>query len=173
MRLWLLFLVCAAAAAYAQPSRARIRLPGHRDPFPIEDVTTPFELNVPVRKALAAVKAAFGDLGVPLDFDDPTGAILGNQSIKAVAGFGGFRLSRLLDCGSTTVGQNVDTFRISIVFLALLDWVDSTHTKVRVGFVGGGVPVAASGTQGVQCGSTGVMEARLIQLATKHLQGQP
>ena len=173
MRLWLLFLVCAAAAAYAQPSRARIRLPGHRDPFPIEDVTTPFELNVPVRKALAAVKAAFGDLGVPLDFDDPTGAILGNQSIKAVAGFGGFRLSRLLDCGSTTVGQNVDTFRISIVFLALLDWVDSTHTKVRVGFVGGGVPVASSATQGVQCGSTGVMEARLMELASKHLQSQP
>ena len=170
MRVVLLFVCWAAAAANAQPSRARIRLPGYRDPIAIEDVTVQFELNVSASNALAAFKGAFADLGVPLDVEDPTGAILGNQSIKAVAGFGGYRLSRLLDCGSSTVGQNSDTFRVSIVLLALLDWVDSTHTKVRVGFVGGAVPIASSVNQGVQCSSTGVMEARLMELASKRLQ---
>lgn len=170
MRLILAVMCCVAASLEAQASRARITLPGYRDPFPIEDVTTTYELNAPMRRASAAIRGAFDDLKVPLDVNDTHGEIVGNKSIKAVVGFAGYRLSRLVDCGASPTGENADTFRVSLVLLALLDSTDATHTKVRVGFVGGAEPIAGALRQGVQCGSTGVLEARLIELANKRLQ---
>jgi hypothetical protein len=169
MRFILAVTCCVVGALGAQPSRARITLPGFRDPFPIEDVTTSYDLNAPIGRAFAAIKGAFDDLRVPLDVNDARGEIVGNRSIKSVVAFAGYRLSRLVDCGSSPTGQNADTFRVSLVLLALLDSTDATHTKVRVGFVGGAEPVAGAMRQGVQCGSTGVIEARLIELANKHL----
>jgi hypothetical protein len=169
MRLLFAALCCAASALPAQTSRARVFLPGFQQPIPIEDSATPFELNVSKGRAYAAIKAAFVDLNVPLDVDDVPGGILGNKSIKALASFGGLQLSRIVDCGSSQRGQNADTFRVSLVLFALLDSVDATHTKVQVAFVGGAVPVGASVQQGVQCGSTGVMEEKLIGLAKTRL----
>ncbi|HVT38801.1 MAG TPA: hypothetical protein VHE78_07145 [Gemmatimonadaceae bacterium] len=162
--------LCVASVLQAQSSRARIRLPGYADPFPIEDVTSTFAVDAPLARAYGAVKAAFDDLQVPLSVDEGHGAVLGNQNIKAVAGFGGYRLSRLVDCGSSTMGLNADTFRVSLVFLALLDSTDATHTQVRIGFIGGGEPIASATRQGVQCASTGVMEARLMEIVSKRLR---
>ena len=74
-------------------------------------------------------------------------------------------------CGLTTMGQNnADTFRLTMVFLALLDPVDASHTKVRVGFVAGGEPVAGARRDAVTCGSTGVIEAKLVELASMRLK---
>jgi hypothetical protein len=162
-------LCCAASALQAQSSRARIRLPGYKDPFPIEDVTSTFALDAPLARAYAAVKAAFDELQVPLETDNGRGEVLGNQTIKSVASFAGYRLSRLVDCGSSPTGLNADTFRVSLVFLALLDSTDATHTQVRIGFIGGGEPIASAMRQGVQCASTGVIEAKLMEIASKRL----
>jgi hypothetical protein len=169
MRNLALAVLCVASSLQAQSSRARIRLPGYLDPFPIEDVTSTFALDAPLARSYGAVKAAFDDLHVPLSTDEGRGALLGNQHIKSVASFAGYRLSRLVDCGSSTTGLNADSFRVSLVFLVLLDSTDATHTQVRIGFIGGGEPIASAMRQGVQCASTGVMEARLMEIASKRL----
>lgn len=169
MRHSLLILLCAASTMAAQASRARIGLPGYRDIFPIEDVTVPFELGAPMAQSYAAVKSAFAELQLELGVDDSAAGLIGNKKLSARVNFLGYRLSRLLDCGMNTMGQNADTFRLSIVFLALLDRVDTTHTKLRVGFVAGGEPISGARRDAVTCGSTGVIEAKLAQLASRHL----
>jgi hypothetical protein len=70
----------------------------------------------------------------------------------------------------STMGQNADSFRLTIVFLALLDPVDASHTKLRVGFVAGAEPVSGPRGNAVQCGSTGVIEAKLVELASNRLK---
>jgi hypothetical protein len=170
MRLLVAALCCAMSALGAQDTRARIGLPGYRDAFPIEDVTTPFDLNATKAKSHEAIKAAFADMTLALDRDEPSGAVIGIQNAKASHNFAGYRMSRLFDCGSNSMGLNADSYRITIVFLALLDATDSTHTKVRIGVVGGGEPAGGGRALAVQCSSSGVLEARLMELAGKHLQ---
>src|ERR1035437_7775744 len=92
----LLFVVCCAATTLvAQPSRAMIGLVGWRDKFPIEDVTLPFTLDAPLAKSYAAVKAAFAELKVRIDMDDPAGGLVGVQLTKAQNTFAGYRMSRI------------------------------------------------------------------------------
>lgn len=170
MRRSLLLLVLALPALSAQESRARIGLPGFRDIFPIEDVAQPYELPGPYRKSYAAVKAAFAELKLDLTVDDSLAGLIGNKKVSARVNFLGYRLSRLLDCGMTTVGENADSFRLSIVLLALLDPVDETRTKLRIGFIAGGEPVSGPRRDAVTCGSSGVIEARLVQMASRYLR---
>src|SRR5450432_2151298 len=106
MRLAIALICCFAAVAEAQPTRARITLPGFRDAFPIEDVTTSFDLNAPLPRAYDAIKGAFDDLKVPLDVNEGSGAVVGNRNIHARMSFAGFRLSRIVNCGSSPIGLN-------------------------------------------------------------------
>ncbi len=161
---------CVASTLAAQPTRARIGLPGFQDMFPIEDVTVSYALNSPIGRSYAAVKAAFGELKVPVNVDDSTGGIVGNMKVSARTSFAGYLLSRVLDCGMSNLGQNADSFRLTLVFLALLDPVDASHTKLRVGFVAGAEPVSGPSRNAVSCGSTGVIEAKLVELASKNLK---
>jgi hypothetical protein len=80
-------------------------------------------------------------------------------------------MSRIFDCGEkSTMGPNADSYRLTIVFLALLDSLDASHTKLRVGFVASAVPSSGSRTEALQCGSTGVIEAKLVELASARLK---
>ena len=117
------------------------------------------------------MKAAFGDLKIPLTTDDPAGGIVGTQRALAQIEFAGFRMSRILDCGENiTMGHRADTYRVTIVFLALMDSLDASHTKLQLGFVAGATPPTGARSDAVQCGSTGVIEAKLVALANARLK---
>jgi hypothetical protein len=166
-----LLLFCASSSLAAQKTRASIGLPGFGERFPIEDVTVPFTIDAPAAKVAAAVQQAFGELKVPADMADSATGTYGTLRLKAQINFAGYRMSKLLDCGqNTTTGPNADSYRVTIVFLALLDAADATHTKLQVGFVAGAEPPAGGRASALQCGSTGVMEAKFVDLVNKHLK---
>jgi hypothetical protein len=158
------------AALPAQETRARIRLPGFRDPFPIEEITVQFELKAPMGKAFDAVTAAFEDLKLPTVVSDRPKGLLGNTKIQAMVNMAGHRLSRVFDCGSKSTTQNADSYRLSIVFLALLDSVNATHTTLRVGLVASGEPQGGSIGQAVTCASSGLLEQELFEHAQNHVR---
>jgi hypothetical protein len=171
MRRLLFALCCTATTLSAQQSRAMIGLAGWNDKFPIEDVTIPFALAAPVGKAYTAVKTAYEDLNLTVDMDNASAGLVGVQLFKGQTTFAGFRMSRLFDCGAGTTGsQNADSYRLTIVFLTLVDPQDATHTKLRVGVVASGVPTGGSRSAAVQCSSTGLLEQKLVDLATMHLK---
>lgn len=171
MRRLLFTLCCAASGLSAQQSRAMIGLAGWRDKFPIEDVTLPFTLDAAKEKAFGAVKSAYEDLNLTVDVKDPVAGTVGIQRIAAQSTFAGYRMSRLFDCGTNGTGAaNADTYRLNIVFLTLLDAQDATHTKLRIGVVANAIPAGGSTAQAVQCGSSGVLEQKLVDLASAHLK---
>jgi hypothetical protein len=171
MRRLLIALSCVSASLPAQATRASIGLPGFVDRFPIEDVTIVFTLDAPLGKSYAAVKAAFADLKIPLTVDDSSGGIVGSGRSLAQLNFAGYKMSRLFDCGEgATVGPHADSYRLTIVFLALLDSVDASHTKLQVGVVAGATSPTGSRADAVQCGSKGELEAKLVELASARLK---
>jgi hypothetical protein len=171
MRRLLFAFCCAATSLAAQPSRAMIGLAGRPNKFPIEDVALPFTLDAPLAKSYAAVKAAFAELKLPIDMDDPAGGLVGVQLTKAQNTFAGYRMSRIFECGEkSTMGPNADSYRLTIVFLALVDSLDASHTKLRVGVVASAVPSSGSRRDALPCGSTGVLEAKLADLASARLK---
>jgi hypothetical protein len=171
MRRLLLTLCCASTSLAAQATRASIGLPGFIDRFPIEDVTIVFTLDAPLGKSYAAVKGAFSDLKIPLTVDDSAGGIVGNGRSLAQLNFAGYRMSRIFNCGEgATVGPHADSYRLTIVFLALLDSVDASHTKLQVGVVAGATPPTGSRADAVQCGSKGTLEAKLVEFASARLK---
>jgi hypothetical protein len=171
MRRLLLALSCISASLPAQATRASIGLPGFGSQFPIEDVTILFTLNAPRGKSYAAVKAAFADLKIPLTVDDSTGGLVGNQRDIAQLNFAGYRMSRIFDCGeASNTGPRADSYRLTIVLLALVDSVDASHTKLQVGFVAGATPPTGSRADAVQCGSKGTLEAKLVEVASARLK---
>jgi hypothetical protein len=171
MRRLLIVLCFAGSSLAAQSTRASIGLPGFRDKFPIEDVVQPFTLDAPLRASFVALQAAFADLKLPLNVADTTTWILGQQRVAGQINYAGLRMSKIFDCGQSAQGlRNADTFRLLIVALALLDPIDATHTSVKIGVVAGGDPPGAPRGEAVSCGSTGTLEAKLMELAKTHLK---
>jgi hypothetical protein len=155
----------------AQQTRASIGLPGYRDKFPIEDVVQPFTLDAPLRTSFVALQAAFADLKLPLNVADTTTWVLGQQRVAGQINYAGMRMSKIFDCGQSAQGlRNADTFRLLIVALALLDPIDATHTSVKLGVIAGGDPPGGPRGEAVMCGSTGALEAKLIEMAKTHLK---
>lgn len=171
MRRLILALCCSVTTLSAQTTRSMIGLAGWKNKFPIEDVAIPFTLDAPVVKSFAAIKTAYEDLNLTVDMSDPVNGLVGVQLVKGQTTFAGFRMSRLFDCGSGTSGvPNADSYRLTIVFLTLLDAQDAAHTKLRIGVVASAVPSAGSRSDALQCSSTGVLEQKLVDLAGAHLK---
>ncbi len=171
MRRLVFALCCSVASLSAQQSRSLVGLAGWRDKFPIEDVVIPFTVDAPAGKAFAAVKSAYEDLNLTTNVSSAAAGLVGIQQVTAQTSFAGYRMSRLFDCGSGTSGApNADTYRLTIVFLTLVDAPDASHTKLRIGVVASAIPAAGGVSQAIQCGSTGVLEQKLVDLASAHLK---
>lgn len=168
----LLIVLCIASSSLAgQATRASIGLPGFRDKFPIEDVVQPYSLDAPLRASFIAMQAAFAELKLQLNVADTTTWVLGQERVTGQINYASMRMSKVFDCGQSAQGlRNADTFRLTIVALALLDPVDATHTSVKIGVVAGGDPPGAPRGEAVMCGSTGALETKLIELAKQHLK---
>jgi hypothetical protein len=162
-------LCCAQAGAGAQATRARIVLPGYRDPFPIEDATADFTVDASLRKTWDAVVAVFDDYGVPLTMADTVRWTVGNGLFNRRTTFAGALMSHWLDCGGASMGTpNADHYRLSLVLLALLDADGPSKTRLRIGFIGGGVDEAATSIA-VSCGSRGTFEIKMFEAVKKKL----
>jgi hypothetical protein len=163
-RILVLLLGCVAATASAQ-SRARVTLAGFREPIAIEDVSTPFTIDASAGKTFTALRTAFAELKIPLDVVDSAGGLIGNAKLSAVTMFAGQRLGKLFDCGASAGGSNnADSYRLSIVLLALVDANGANSTKLRIGFVASGTDIGGATKMAVTCGSSGALEGKLAEL---------
>ena len=120
---------------------------------------------VPAARAWTAVPAAYNALPIPIVALDTT-----SRSIRGVASayrqFLRNPVSRFVDCGTTLVGPNADTYRvelrISSQVVPVSDTSSSIHTRVE-----------ASGTGSVgavNCSTTGSLE-RLVNTQVVELLG--
>lgn len=108
------------------------------------------------------LNAAFGALGLPITQRDSVEHVLASRETALNGRFGDASLSRVLDCGRTTMGaQRADAYRVWLSVASQLQ-ESGNGTTLRTTVVARAMDPSSS-TAPIQCGSTGVLEEELAK----------
>lgn len=120
-------------------------------------------LTVSPKSAWPALVQTYAALGVPLQGADRSRYMIATQYFHAHSSFGGERMSRWLECGSTMTGDIATTYEITLRFGSLLDTSVVGRTIVRTAVTATAI-APGTGTTPVQCSSRGALEKRIAAL---------
>jgi hypothetical protein len=98
----------------------------------------------------------YSDFGVNLTVADTTRSVLGAVRIAQRRPVDGKRFSLLLECGSSTYGENADKYAVKLTWLTHLQEVGGGKTVVEMRVGGDASPLGSNST--VHCESTGKLE---------------
>ena len=132
--------------------------------------TTDAKISFPVGKVWHALPAAFEKLGIPITQVDDATHTIANGGLKTRRVLGDAPLSRYIDCGTTQIGENADSYE---VFLTLTTHVDEDASSglslMRTTFEAMARPIAFS-REYSRCSSKGVLEKKLAEAVQAQLQ---
>jgi hypothetical protein len=126
-------------------------------------------IEAPPAAVLAALNSAYADLGIEVKLWNPQTGEVGNKNFTKMYRLGGKPLSDYLGCGTITTGQAADNYRVTISFVSHVTPVGSS-SRVLTQLTAYAEDIGSSkGT--LSCLTTGNLEARLHDLAVRHLSG--
>lgn len=114
--------------------------------------------------------AVYATIEVPIERFDAEASTIGNSALKLYRRLGKIPLTRYLDCGTTQVGPNVDSYEVLLTVLTKLhrSRTDSGTTTVATTVEGMAKPMQFRGEY-VRCSSKGALEARVAEVLKVHL----
>jgi len=112
-----------------------------------ESVATDSVIDASPDAALAAIEAAYNELGIEVKFRNNATGQLGNKRFSKVRELGGVRLSKYVGCGFAETGPVADYYRVTYA-------EDLGSSKGRL-----------------SCTTLGALEQRVNALAVKHAGG--
>jgi hypothetical protein len=107
--------------------------------------------------------ATFDSLGVPITRLEPAKHLIGNEGFKLRQRLGKTTLSRYLDCGTTQIGANADSYDVYLTVMTQLQPGDAGVTTVSTTFEAVARPLAFAQDYS-KCSSKGLFESRLVEL---------
>ena len=114
--------------------------------------------------------SVFATLEIPIEsFNSETG-VIGNSGLKLYRRLGKTPLTRVLDCGSTQIGPNADSYEVMLSVLTKIQRsrADTSNTTVATTVEATARPIQFRGDP-VRCTSKGLLEARLLEVLKVHL----
>jgi hypothetical protein len=118
-------------------------------------------------KMLAALNAAYADLGIEVKVWDPPHGEVGNRNFTKMYRMGGAPLSDYLGCGVTTTGEAANNYRLTLSLVSQVS-SDVGGSTVLTTLTGYAEDLASSkGT--ISCSTRGTLEGKVLQLAMRHL----
>ncbi|MDQ2666500.1 MAG: hypothetical protein M3Z05_10870 [Gemmatimonadota bacterium] len=163
---------CASApSASATPDSETMRVSGAGNlRMAALDQTTNVKVDFPVDKVWHALPAAFESLGIPITSVDDATHTIANGGLKLRRELGKVSLSRYIDCGTTQIGENADSYD---VYLTITSQVQEEPTSglsvLRTTFEAMARPIAFSRDY-ARCSSKGELEKRLATAVKSQLQ---
>lgn len=157
-------IVATVTPIAAQAPRPRVKLRA----FPVEIAldTLVFARDTvaaPMGETFAAVRAVYGALKLPREWADSANGQLGALRARATYQLGGERLSVYFNCGQGITGANADTWRLTIAMVTFLQPAGDGRTRVGTGAVAEAQDMSGTSTEPAMCGSTGLLEARILK----------
>jgi hypothetical protein len=119
------------------------------------------------RNVMAALRAAYADLGIEVKLWDPSQGQVGNRDFSKMYRMAGARMSDYVGCGITTLGAAADSYRITMSLVTTVG-AGEGGSKVETQLVARADDMASS-KGAISCESTGRLENKLNELALKHL----
>jgi hypothetical protein len=113
--------------------------------------------------------AVFESLGIPLTTLDPKKHLIGNEGFKLRQQLGTVRLSKYIECGTTQIGPNADSYEVYITIVTDVQPGESGGAKISTVFEASARPLNFA-QEYSRCSSKGVLEPKIVEVATAKLQ---
>jgi hypothetical protein len=128
-------------------------------------------LAAPLTSVWYIIPTAFDSLGLQLSLIDPKRHVIGNEGIKLRSKLGKERLSTYLECGTTQVGPNADSYEVILTVMTQLEpsRTDSTQTHITINTSAVAKPLQFSQDYS-RCSSKGILEERLLDVISGSLK---
>jgi hypothetical protein len=126
-------------------------------------------LQAPPDRVMAALRAAYLELGIEVKVWDPPHGQVGNRNFNKMYRMAGAPMSDYIGCGLTTTGAAADNYRVT---LSLVSEVKAVPEGSRVDTqLTARADDMASSKGAIACQSLGTLEAKVNDLANRHLRG--
>ena len=155
------------APSTATPESERVRMGGQQTGLRLSSTTVARAdtLWLGIDRVWKALPAVYAVLEVPIASFDAEANVIGNSSVKLYRRLGKTPLTRYLDCGSTQIGPNADSYEVFLSVLTKLSrpQADTSNTAVVTTVEATARPIQFRGDP-VRCSSKGALEARVIEV---------
>lgn len=176
-RLAIAFLICSTACAGnnptpgAAPVQQTIAItgggPGGMSYVPSSGMSN-HTFAFPIDRVWAVMPAVLDSLSIPVSLlDEPTHTI-GNRGFKLRGRLGKTPLSRFIDCGTTQIGPNAESYDVTLTFTAALSPAPGGGTAIALNFESSARPPAFS-QEPFRCSTRNQLEPRFLDLTTRLL----
>jgi hypothetical protein len=127
---------------------------------PVDTLGLETTIAGPADRVWSAIASVYADLGLEVNFREPSSFRIGACYQKVRSRLGKELLSVLLDCGETNSIPNADRYDIG---LTVLSTVQSNHpmTSVFTFVLGVGLNASGAASNRIWCYSKGVLEERI------------
>ena len=123
----------------------------------------------PVEQVWRVLPAVYDSLGIPITTLDGAQRIVGNSGMKLRRQLGTVSLSRYIDCGSTQIGQNADSYEVQLTVMTTVQRDESGMAAVATTVEAMAKPITFAQNFS-RCGSKGVLEKRVADAVVLRLQ---
>lgn len=160
---------CASAPdpAAGRPVMQSVEVVGTSQRLSIGASDAPVKKSVgaPVEQVWRSLPAVFDSLAIPIAMLDGRTHTIGTENAKVRQRLGKVALSRYLDCGTTQIGPNADSYQVFLtVFVTAGSGANGT-TDLTITIDANAQPIAFSQAAS-HCSSKGVLEARILELTS-------
>jgi hypothetical protein len=127
-------------------------------------------MNFSLGKVWHALPAAFELMAIPITRVDTALYSISNDGMKLRRQLGTVSLSRFIDCGSTQIGDNADTYDVYLTIVSqVVEDKTSGLSSLQTTFEAMARPIAFS-REYSRCSSRGVLEKRIADAVKAQLQ---
>jgi hypothetical protein len=171
-RLFIVCLTSAIACAGSGPSPGAAPVDQHvivpgagSSPFTIAAVSglSTVELAYPIDRVWKVMPAVFDSVAVPVSLLDPQTHTMGNRGFKLRGKLGKVGLGRYIDCGTTQIGPNAESYDITLTLTTALSTTSGGATAMTIDLEASAKPLAFS-QEPFRCSTKGALEQRVKEL---------
>ena len=160
-------LACAGASATpgAAPVEQHVAVPGSGTTLSVVATSglSSREFAAPLSKVWKVMPAVFDSLSMPVSFLDPSTHAIGNRGFKVRGKLGKVGLARYIDCGTTQIGPNAESYDVTLTLTMTLAATPAGATAMTIDFEASAKPMAFS-QEPFRCSTKGNLEQRVNDL---------
>ncbi len=123
------------------------------------------QIAASVDRVWKVLPAVFDSIAVPVGLVDPQGHTIGNRGLKIRGKLGKVGLARYIDCGTTQIGPNAESYDINLTVTAALRPTGEGATAMTVDVEASARPMAFA-QDPIPCSTKGALEQRIKDLTT-------
>ena len=123
------------------------------------------EFAYPIDKVWKVLPAVFDSVSVPVSLLDPQVHTIGNRGFKLRGKLGKVGLGRYIDCSTTQIGPNAESYDITLTLTASLATTAGGATSMTINLEASAKPLAFA-QEPFRCSTKGNLEQRVKDLTT-------